>query len=670
MRLMASTSLALALAFGVGECAPLAAPHAAAATAPAAHEVTGQLSIVGGTADLAALDVRINGTPARIAADGSIAGVATEADHVQLTIRGPGIFDTVFTFAPSELAGADGRWRLPPVEAVARAPGRVELFFGGDVMMGRRFEEPIWNERVLIHPESRAADMARLLEPMKPYFAGADLASVNLETVLATHDLGDSPGKSVVFYTHSDAAKVLADAGIDFVTLGNNHVYDYVEPGLVSTLAALDAAKLPWSGAGRNEAEALKAARLDTGGHAWSMLGFVGWKGKVEPNQIAESGKGGAAFGSDEAIATAVRREVKAGRAPIVQYHGSSEYSDRPTEISERRMKLAIDSGAALVVSHHPHVSHGLELYKGRLIAYSLGNFLFDQYFPETQATYALKVWMDGNRLFRSEMIPIQLLDYRPVPAVAGMRQAVLRRIIELSGERGTPIGIVGGHGVLQPSGAIPAPQFCAATAETELTAFRYDLHHPAVACSTGAPAARDLFMRGDFEAARYDEARDRSWEIDGGTLDFVGDAHRGTAAMAVAAADDAPMTIAPKTFFRPVGERRRTLSGWIKLDAPATLELLIQEQPKGSGRTKALESALLRSVGTQQAPGGGWQYVRFDIDRGADAAPLPLRPLLRIAGARRAILDDMLFLAWDGDASGDGASHPGRAYGASAGKR
>ena len=667
MRLMASTALALVLAFGVGECAPLAAPHAAAAAAPASHEISGRLGIVGGSADLAALDVRINGAPARIAPDGSITGIATDADHIQLTIRGPGIFDAVFTFAPSELAGPDGRWNLPAVEAVARAPGRVELFFGGDVMMGRRFEDPIWNERVLIRPESRAADMARLLEPMKPYFAGADLASVNLETVLATRDLGDAPGKSVVFYTHSDAAQVLADAGIDFVTLGNNHVYDYVEPGLASTLAALDAAKLPWSGAGRNEAEAAKAARLDVGGHAWSMLGFVGWKGKVEPNQVAEGGKGGAAFGSDEAIEAAVRSEVKAGRSPIVQYHGSSEYSHRPTEISERRMKLAIDNGAALVVSHHPHVSHGLELYKGRLIAYSLGNFLFDQYFPETQATYALKVWMDGDRLFRAEMIPIQLLDYRPVPAVAGMRQAVLRRIVELSAERGTRIGIAGGHGVIQPSAEIPAPQFCAGPAEEGLIAFGYDLHHPATPCAVDAPTARDLLMRGDFEAARYGEARDRSWGIDGGTLDFVsdfvGDAHRGSAALAVAATGDAPMTIAPKTFFRPVAERRLTLGGWIRTEEPATLELLLQEQAKGVGRTKALESAPLRPMGTQQVAGEGWHYIRFDIDRGTDATALPLRPLLRISGTRRALLDDLLFLAWDTNA-------PGSAYRPSAGQR
>src|SRR5690606_16360226 len=100
----------------------------AAATPPMSHDVSGRLSIVGGTANLTALDVRIDGALAQIAPDGRITGIARGAEPVQLTVRGPDIFDATFTFAPSEIAGSDGRWTLPPVEAVARAPGRVELF--------------------------------------------------------------------------------------------------------------------------------------------------------------------------------------------------------------------------------------------------------------------------------------------------------------------------------------------------------------------------------------------------------------------------------------------------------------------------------------------------------------------------------------------------------------
>jgi poly-gamma-glutamate capsule biosynthesis protein CapA/YwtB (metallophosphatase superfamily) len=658
MRFLASAALALIAAFGASHCTASVAAPAAATAAPVTQTVKGQVRIVGGVGDLAALDVRVNGDPVGIAPDGSLSGRIGEADLYRLTVKGPAIFDAVSTFAASEVAAGDGNIILPAVEAVSRAPGRIEMFFGGDVMMGRRFEAPLDGEPTVIREANRAADMARLLDPMKPYFTGADLASVNLETVLATRDLGNSPGKSVVFYTHSDAARALVDAGIDYVTLGNNHVYDYVEPGLASTLAALDAVRMPWSGAGRDEAEALKAARLSVGGHAWSMLGFVGWKGNVEPNQVAESGKGGAALGSDANIEAAVRGEVAAGRTPIVQYHGSTEYSARPTAISERRMKLAIDSGAALVVSHHPHVAHGLELYKGHLIAYSLGNFLFDQSFPETHASFALRVWMDGDRLFRAEMVPIQILDYRPVPAVGGMRQAVLGRIIDLSAERGTRIGIVGGHGVIQPSAPLAPPQRCAADAGSGLNVFRYDLYRPEAACRGDAIAAgHDLLARGDFEAVRFGDARDRSWSIEGGAIDFDRDAHAGRAALAVSVPGAGAATVGPKVFFRPVAERRLTFTGWVKLDAPATLELLVQEQRKGSGRTSALANAPRQSAGTQRIAAGGWQPFRFEFDRGAETPAQPLRPLLRIEGASRALLDDLALIAWGGDA-------PGQSYG------
>ncbi|HMQ20555.1 MAG TPA: CapA family protein [Sphingopyxis sp.] len=660
-KVFGSTAAALALTFGAAQCAPFAATTVAAEAA--SQTVTGRLAVVGGTVDPATLDARINGAPASIAADGTIVATVPDADQYQLSITGPGIFDAVFTFGAAEVARPGGAHALPPVELVARAPGRVEMFFGGDTMLGRRFEEPIWGERALIRPESRAADMAALIAPMRPYFAGSDLASLNLETVLAAGELANAPDKSVVFHTHSDAAQALADAGIDYVSLGNNHVYDYVEPGLAATTAALDRAKIAWSGAGPNEAEALKAARIAVGGNLYAMLGFVGWKGTAQPNQVAEAKKGGAAFGSDENIAAAVAREAKAGHAPIVQYHGSSEYSARPTAISERRMKLAIDRGAALVVSHHPHVAHGLELHKGRLIAYSLGNYLFDQYFPETHAAFALKVWMDGDTLFRAEIVPIQILDYRPVPAVGDMRQAALRRIIDLSAERGTAIGIVGGHGVIVPGAPATAPRLCPATAGSRLAIYRYDLHAPSVPCAAAGagPAGRDLLMRGDFEAMRHGDASDRSWAILGANADLIAPGHGGRQALRLRA-DGASMVLAPKTFFRATGARRYTLSGWVRTGDKAEIEALVQQQPKGSNRLRALETAPARGFGSTRLSGMGWQPFRFDLELGTDAAALPLRPLLRIRDAKEVMLDDIAFIAWEAEGP-EGETPPGRSH-------
>ncbi|WP_431469689.1 CapA family protein [Sphingosinithalassobacter sp. LHW66-3] len=638
--------LAVALMLAAMALPAQAQAQALPTVAAAQHAVSGQVRVVGGSVDPAMLDVRLNGEPVTVDGSGRIAGAVVRAERYQLRVAGAAVFPATYDFAGAEVAGADGGIVLPPVEAVARAPGRVELFFGGDAMIGRRFETPIWGEPVRVRQATRAADMAALLAPMRPYFESSDLASVNLETVLATATPGDAPDKSVVFFTHSDAAGALASAGIDFVTLGNNHVYDFLEPGLGSTVAALDTAGLRWSGAGANESEALRAARIALGGSRFAMLGYVGWQGRVEPNQVAGPDKGGAAFGTDASIAESVRREVAAGWAPIVQYHGSTEYSARPTEISERRMKRAIDEGAALVVAHHPHVPQGFELYRGRLIAYSLGNFLFDQYFPETHGSIALKVWMDGDRLFRAEIVPLQILDYRPVPALGGVRQAMLRRIVALSAERATPIALVGGHGVIVPEGSAAAAG-CAQPYGAGLIENRFPISGAPGQCSRAAEVARgrDLLMRGDFEAVRFDDAVDRSWATTGATLAFEPVGRSGGVALVLRPSGTDAASVAPKSYFRPAGAGRYSFAGWIKSAAPARVEALVQFHPSGSARFEALETAPWQSVGAAEIGGGDWQFFRFDFTA---EERLPLRPMLRLSGATDATLDDVAFIAWD----------------------
>jgi len=656
-------AMALALAVAGAMAVPVGA-RVQTAQGPVRAGISGMLAVVGGKVDPATLNVRINDMPVRIASDGRIDGAVAPATQYRLSVSGDDIFAATYHFGHAELADTQGRLALPPIEVVARAPGRVEMFFGGDTMIGRRYVEPIWDEPVRVRDASRAADMAALLAPMQPYFVQSDLASLNLETVLATEVPGDAPDKSVVFHTHSDAAGVLAAAGIDYVSLGNNHVYDYLETGLKRTTDALDAAGIAWSGAGPDEATALKGARITLGGSRYSMLGYVGWKGQVEPNQVAETGKGGAAFGSDANIRVSVRAERAAGYLPVVQYHGSSEYSDRPTEISERRMKLAIDEGAALVVSHHPHVAHGFELHRGRLIAYSLGNYLFDQYFPETHGSVALKVWMDGDRLFRAEILPIQILDYRPVPAIGGFRQAMLRRVASLSAERGTQMRLVAGHGVIapdQPRGGDAARSgatvgngrgACAETMTAGIAAHTVPLSSGDGSCvaTVGSLRGRDLLVRGDFEGAQFGDVRDRHWEAGGATFGFGGPAHRGTGALVLNRVDPATaMTLAPRSFFRSTGARRMSLAGWIRADAPVTVAAAVQMHPARTNRFKALVSAPTEAVGTATLDAGGWQPFRFDIVLDEAKRALPLRPVLTISGTDRVVaIDDLAFIAWD----------------------
>jgi poly-gamma-glutamate capsule biosynthesis protein CapA/YwtB (metallophosphatase superfamily) len=368
----------------------------------------------------------------------------------QLSLSKKGFYAGVQTFSHFELTSLQSnKLLLSPITLVKKTKGRTLLSFGGDVMMGRRYWAPKFNNSVLIRKGSEDEDTKSIVRHIKPYMSLADYAAVNLETQLSAHKPTERAPKSVTFFSPPQTLDALAWAGIDYVTLGNNHVYDYLDEGLNSTLDALKNSPIAFSGAGLDQEQALKAHRIELNDTSFSMLGFVGWEGGFSPNQTANINKGGAAFGSMKNITDTVKRESALKRTSIVQYHGSQEYAREPTMVTEQRLKSAIDVGADLAIAHHPHVTQGFELYKGKLIAYSMGNFIFDQYFYATPYSFMLNVWMDGDKFHRAEIVPIYLKGYKPTPATGLQRSNVLKRLTTLSKKRGVTIGVSGGHGVI-----------------------------------------------------------------------------------------------------------------------------------------------------------------------------------------------------------------------------
>jgi hypothetical protein len=229
-----------------------------------------------------------------------------------------------------------------------------------------------------------------------------------------------------------------------------------MDSGLKSTLAFLESSSLDFSGAGINSKQALVAHQEKINNTDFSMLAYVGWEGSAEPSQTANDHHGGAAFGSMENIIDSVTNEVNQDRATIVQYHGSQEYANNPTGVTEQRLKSALDSGAALAIAHHPHVTQGLELYDGKLIAYSMGNFIFDQNFSATQHSFILYVWLDEGKFHRAEIVPLYVKGYKPTPATGMHRYTVMKRLTELSKTRNTHISQSGGHGIITAENTAP----------------------------------------------------------------------------------------------------------------------------------------------------------------------------------------------------------------------
>ncbi|KGJ88643.1 CapA family protein [Colwellia psychrerythraea] len=373
-------------------------------------------------------------------------------DIYQLNFVKKDYFKNIQTFSHYELFAQKKKnvnAAIADLTLVRKKAKRVMLAFGGDVMMDRRYYKPYFGDSILIHPETRLSDSKAIVENIKPYMSIADYAAVNLETQIANNTPGERAPKSVTFYSRPEILDALVWAGVDYVSLGNNHTYDYLEPGMASTLAFLQKSTLAFSGAGMNEKQALKAHRDTIKETHFSMLGYVGWEGRSEPSQTANHQHGGAAYGSMANIVNSVQQEVSQDRVTVVQYHGSQEYANSPTGVTEQRLKSALDNGAALAIAHHPHVTQGLELYDNKLIAYSMGNFIFDQNFSATKHSFILYVWLDEGKFHRAEIVPLYVKGYKPTPATGTNRYTVMKRLTELSKVRNTVISQSGGHGVI-----------------------------------------------------------------------------------------------------------------------------------------------------------------------------------------------------------------------------
>ena len=621
----------------------------------------GQQRIEGRVSDeagnpLAGVMVDINGSPVESDRQGVFTTLVDEAGVYSLRYAAKGFFPAIHSYSPLELS-----WHrkngVPPVTLVARQTGRVMLAFGGDAMMGRRFSSPYFDEPVMIREGHVAEDTRALLRHMKPYLEQADFASVNLETQVMQSRPESKAPKSYVFFTPPEAVAAFRDAGVDYVTLGNNHSNDYLAEGMAATLSSLESAGMPFSGGGLDENDALEAWRTELGGNAWSFLGYVGWAGNFTPNQVADGpDKSGAALGSNENIERTVTREVQAGRLPVVQYHGSREYMDEPTLVTETRLKQAIDQGAVLAIAHHPHVVQGFEIYDGRLIAYSLGNFIFDQYHYATMYSYMVYVWMDGDRFHRAEVVPIHLQGYTPMPATDTVRLKVLKRTQELSARRGIALGRSGGNGVILPNGGTSVAAALKVPGEAGLSdLYRRDWSRTIDAVhaddSSRVRLGMNLLPTGHLENHHLHGSADRSWIDDGAQSVVRDDSGNHVMALTIPAGVKED-SIGMRTFeytFEPGTPSTFALRAYT--ENPATVTAYQQWRGRRDDRTEALLGNRLRPIGRLELKTGEWQDLRFDFDSPRVSA-ISYRVLLTVTprdGSKDHVswFDDIALIEW-----------------------
>ncbi len=238
---------------------------------------------------------------------------------------------------------------------------RVSLAVVGDIMLDR---DP---GQAMLAGRDPFAHVAKVLD-------GADLTLGNLECVVSKS--GKRLDKSYTFRADPRAIPLIANH-FDGVSLANNHTGDFGHEALIETMDRLTKADVHYFGAGLDNKEAHTPWIAEKNGLKIAVLGY----NEFNPKSF-EAGPTtpGCAWSHDDLVVA----DIKAARAKadrvLTFMHWGEEYKDNPNERQTTLAHAMIDAGADVVIGNHPHVVQGTENYKGKLIVYSLGNFVFDEY--------------------------------------------------------------------------------------------------------------------------------------------------------------------------------------------------------------------------------------------------------------------------------------------------
>lgn len=344
------------------------------------------------------------------------------------------LLDAVLNDTPSPTAGASTTSPTTFPSPTITGDGEITLIAGGDVMLGRSLGEGIMQNGTRWPFEFLATMMQ-----------AADIAFVNLEAPVSPR--GEPVNKDFTFRAPPEAAVSLADAGIDIVSLANNHAFDYGPDALIDTIMLVEAEQIATVGAGADLAEATEVIVLEIDGVRVAFLAYVstppdGNTGYMLEDTQATETTPGVNWLYPERVPNDVELAKTVADVVVVSMHTGFEYQEALSDLQTQTAHSAIDAGASLVIGHHPHVLQGIETYNGGLILYSLGNFVFDFDYVDyayeglpSALSAMVEVDLTTAGFTGCRIIPVIVgeADGRPRPVDGAEAQPVLDRLARLS---------------------------------------------------------------------------------------------------------------------------------------------------------------------------------------------------------------------------------------------
>ncbi len=313
------------------------------------------------------------------------------------------------TEASAEMTAAE----TGPAEAT-----QITLSFVGDVTLGTDENHQRDND---FQSTYKAQDASYFLANVRDIFSADDLTVINFEGTLTNSTARED--KKFAFREEPEAVKILTEASVEAASVANNHSSDYGKQSFTDTVDTLNGAGI--TAFGYDDIQV-----VDVGGVKVGLTGIY----ELDQHQGV----------ADQVKTNIASLREKGAQIVIVYFHWGIERETTPDENQVALGHLAIDSGADLVLGSHPHVLQGVEIYNGKPIAYSLGNFLFGgNTNPEDKDTMILQetftVDDDSVKVSAPTAIPCSISstsernNYQPTPLTGDEAARVLKKIEDLS---------------------------------------------------------------------------------------------------------------------------------------------------------------------------------------------------------------------------------------------
>lgn len=308
------------------------------------------------------------------------------------------------------------------------SPQTNNLLVVGDIMMGRYVGVKI----------SRSGDPSHSFEFVSDFLSKPDITIAQLEAPLS--DRVGLTSEGMILVAQPETIAGLTKSGIDLVFNSSNHFGDALREGMEDNFQIMEKNNILYVGAGRTESEAFSPKYIEKNG---LKLGFVSFVSIMPDSYGASEDIAGTAWINLDSESDLSRVQSIISQAKnnydllFVNFHWGTEYTPNPTSQQIMFAHAAIDSGADLIIGTHPHVVQADEIYQGKYIIYSLGNFIMDQMWSqETTEGVLLPIKIQNKKIISLDLIPTQIIDYSQVKIIGkDGGKNILQRIFQASHE-------------------------------------------------------------------------------------------------------------------------------------------------------------------------------------------------------------------------------------------